>query len=353
MRSRQYLLLLNTKWNYWDITNGGTTWVDTGVTLASGGYAWCLANFGGGIVCCGTRGTEEYPGGIWRSTDYGVNWTNLGSQFGAWIVYAMISLGNGIGLAGLQQGAGTDHIIRTTDYGATWTDLGIVYEYDEVSAGQVQCFADFGSGIVVAGTYPGGFLFRSTNYGLTWSVWGRLNWPTVNRIEAMIGLGGGKGLLATITTDNLNTDIYKTADYGVTWTYVTTWTNYNWTLHFCDLGNGIVLTGANRTVDIGGAASMMRSTNDGDTWTNLGEVAPTEECFFGFAHLGSGAVVSGTDIHGHIIRSTDYGLTWTDLGQQGGQWTSAILDIVHLGNNICIACTENSVLNGRILRSTY
>lgn len=323
------------------LTNpGGTTWLDTGVDPVNS--AWCFGNFGGGIVTCGVYGNDTNPGSIFRSTNYGVDWTDLGQQGIETCIYSMIGLSGGIGLAGTESypGGGTGGIIlRTTNSGTNWNSLG-----QQSSQTSIRCFADFGSGVVVAGTSPHAIPLRSTDSGANWTSPGYLDYPTVTMIQAMIGLEDGKGLLAGWGPAN-NIYIYKTTDSGANWSYVTTWTGKTWTQHFCDLGGGIVLAGT--AVPFPGSASIMRTTDYGDNWTELEAVCPGEGSIFGFANFGSGVVVAGTDIHGHIIRSINWGLNWTDLGQQFSQ--SAIMDIVNLGNNIGIAGTEP----GKILRSTY
>jgi len=60
---------------------------------------------------------EEEP-----PTDWGLNWTDLGAQFGEGSILSLAYLGNGIVLAGTETGA---KILRSTDYGLTWQDTGV------------------------------------------------------------------------------------------------------------------------------------------------------------------------------------------------------------------------------------
>jgi len=107
---------------------------------------------------------------------------------------------------------------------------------------------------------------------------------------------------------------------------------------FSYLGNGIVLAG-------GGGGRVLRSTDYGENWTDLGQQHSTTYVE-GLANCGSGVVVAATRAGGKVLRSTDYGATWSDLGQQ------------HSAANLWAACFvgDDTVLigegSGRIFRST-
>ena len=53
--------------------------------------------------------------------DMGKNWKDLG-VISTSVIYSMTYLGNGIVVFGDSVG----HIFRSTDFGATWTDLGVI-----------------------------------------------------------------------------------------------------------------------------------------------------------------------------------------------------------------------------------
>ncbi|GAI52066.1 unnamed protein product, partial [marine sediment metagenome] len=72
----------------------------------------------------------------------------------------MAYLGNGIVIFGGHDG----HVFRSTDYGATWADLGEIYN------GYGSCMAYLGNGIVILGELWGAYhVWRSTDYGLSWT----------------------------------------------------------------------------------------------------------------------------------------------------------------------------------------
>ncbi|GAH71549.1 unnamed protein product, partial [marine sediment metagenome] len=88
------------------------------------------------------------------------------------------------------------------------------------------------------------------------------------------------------------------------------------------LGNGIVLSGTHPT------GRIFRSIDYGLTWTDLGrQVAETH--IHSLAYLENGIALAGTEPNGKIFRSIDYGLTWTDLGRQVAEthiWSLAYLE---------------------------
>lgn len=124
----------------------GKNW-SAGVIVGSSGIK-SLAYAGNGIVIAG----DEY-GNIYRSTDYGVTWSN-GSSVNS-EVDSVLYVGNGIVLVS----DGQYHINRSTDYGITWNN--------NVTAGSVMMYA--GNGIILASNDFNSKIYRSTDYGVTWN----------------------------------------------------------------------------------------------------------------------------------------------------------------------------------------
>lgn len=87
---------------------------------------------------------------------------------------------------------------------------------------------------------------------------------------------------------------------------------------FANLTKGIVLAGTTRT------GKILRSTDYGKTWTDLGQQF-SQTRIWSLAYFGSGIAIAGTSPDGKILRSTDYGETWVDLGQvdpgSGDTWS--------------------------------
>jgi hypothetical protein len=98
-------------------------------------------------------------------------------------VQACVHLGNGIALFG----DGDGHVFRSTDYGASWSDLG-------ATAGHIYAFLYLGNGIVILGDNTK-HVFRSVNYGLSWSDLGAIASHT---IVAATYLGCGITLISDL-----------------------------------------------------------------------------------------------------------------------------------------------------------
>ena len=150
-------------------TDYGATWIDLGIIASAGIYA--MAYLGNGIAILGDNDRHVY-----RSTDYGATWADLGMVvFNA--VRSMAYLGNGIAILGDSVG----RVYRSTDYGATWADLGVI------ASGTVWCMSYLGNGIVILGDFAL-HVYRSTDYGATWADLGVIasSW-----IYSMAYLGNG------------------------------------------------------------------------------------------------------------------------------------------------------------------
>lgn len=182
----------------WRSTDFGLTWSDIGDISTDAKPIWGLSYLGFGYVISVTNGaatsgrirqsidygltwasvvtTATYSyfcsvylenfislvgdgiGHVWRSTNFGTNWTDLGQITTVGNIIRMCYLGNGICLFGVTN----QHIWRSTDYGLTWTDLGVV------PLGSPYDISYCGNGIVIIPD-ASGTIFRSADYGLTWT----------------------------------------------------------------------------------------------------------------------------------------------------------------------------------------
>jgi len=267
-------------------TNYGLNWTDLGAV----DEGESLEYLGNGIVLMGAWSD------VYRSADYGLTWTSLedGSGNGLeWpgIVYAIQSLGNGKVILG-DSGGSVGHVFRSTNYGLNWTDLG------QIDPEEIWAMTYFGDGIVTLGTgiWEDGNVYRSTNYGLNWTG------PTTVATDAILSMKylgcAGEAILSSY-----DYGIYRTLDYGVTWTPINlNMTEIVYINCIATNGNGIIIMG-----DSGG--HVWRSTNYGanGTWTDLGQIATGY--INSVAYLEYGVFILG-DIYGHVFRSTPTGDGW-------------------------------------------
>lgn len=272
----------------------GKNWKDLGIPSGGGG-TMTLLNFSNGVIVCFQSGANNF-----RSIDYGATWNDTGVNTFIPTPLSRTYLGNGIGIIGTN----TNAIKRTTDFGLTWTDIII-----DLSPISNVCY--LGNGIVIAWSISG-HGWRSTDYGLTWADLGVIPGGTMTYFD--------NGIVVSVNGS-------RSTDYGLTWTGVTVSVSNGTKVIY--LGNGVGVLG---TQD----QKVFRTTDYGETWTDLGITLPVGEVLSG-DYFGNGVVVfggSGTD----LSRSTDYGLTWETI-------SSTILaadDLVYMGNGVGIIADGGS-----------
>jgi photosystem II stability/assembly factor-like uncharacterized protein len=266
-----------------------------------------------------------------ETKDIGRNWSAITTGAGADLIRTVCYLGNGISLFG----TATGHVWRSTDYGNTWTDLG-----DITGAFLVHNICYLGNGIVILGD-DNGHEWRSTDFGVTWTDIGDVSGGTNRNLTSFSYLGNG---VAILTTHNQGPGIFSVSiristDYGLTWAIrrvddLAGGQGYESSTY---IENGIVLAGRSD-------GHVFRAVDNGNTWTDLGDITTTGAAIFTFSYLGNGIVIFGTNDN-HIFRSVDYGATWVDLGDITG---SIIFSSSYLGNGIVVVST----FNAHIWRST-
>ena len=381
-------------------TDFGQTWtkIEMGGTLEIiGAFAYC----GGGIVVAGA-GSSTDDGDVYRSTDFGQNWTKIemGSSFEE--ILSLAYCDNGIVLAGTGSNTGDAYIYKSIDYGQTWTQI----DFDTYSSFQtVEALCYLGNGIVLGGggntTLRGeilrsdvGFSQGSTaqsihhqhktgNIGIgsvepavkldvAGFIKQELHTPGMlvglnddigkvwNKVE--IGAGGtgiekihalvycGKGIvLAGSGTDGNDGDIYRSTDFGRTFTQIEMGGGLQHIHSFAYCGNGIVLAGSGSGSNDG---DVYRSTDDGQSWTKI-EMGSDLEDILSLVYCGDGIALAGSGSSqgdGDIYRSTDYGQTWTKTYDSTNLET--IYSLCYLGNGIVLAGSGSGTNDGDVYRST-
>lgn len=267
--------------------------------------------------------SQGYPIGLALDVGSASTWYETDFVMG---MFTCANLGKGICLA-----ANGSHIFRSTDYGLTWSvvDDGLYVQYKAV------CY--LGNGVcLMSACDRGAIIFRSEDYGLTWSISSDeyTGYDSFKQIEYL-----GDGVCLAVG-DN----IIRSIDNGLTWSTVYEWVDL---FSICNLGNGICLVSVD---DYEGW--MLRSEDYGQTWSLKGPYLSSLGVNYinSFAYLGNGICLAGTAGGGKILRSTDYGQTWSICTTFSEQ--NSIQSIVYLGNGICLTSGYSYGNTAAILRST-
>ncbi len=234
-------------------------------------------------------------------------------------VNGMISPAPGIVLA---FGGFSGYILRSVDYGLTWSvviNLG-----NDFSSAPV----DLGNGVLLCGhtnngATPGCQVYKSTDYGLTWHLTQALGAETA--IYSMTYLGNGVVLAGT----GPNAALYRSTNSGETWTKVINFGGSSMVLCLLPLGDDLVLAGT----ATGGR--IFQSSDAGLTWILNFTIAD------GYVQtlntLGSGILLAGTASNGVIYRSLNNGVSWIGLQILGAE--TDVRSFVTLGNGSTLAGT--------------
>lgn len=247
----------------WKSTDYGVTWtgpIETGTngTLArdcAGGIATAPGTSGNTIIyrsCIRGQALWAAATGVWRSTDGGVNWTHIPVSGGTCNDYYPPVVNPYDGNHVILTGHHCTSVAETTDGGQTWrranTESGMVH-----GGSAAIYFINTGNATTTRTTWlwigeaTGGSVgtWRTANSGASWT--------RVNSFEKPHGAsqayqpGNGVIFVGSIYGSSGN-GIYRSADYGQTWTLVTggqgavvwgtpsrVYAAYSWACGGCDI----------------------------------------------------------------------------------------------------------------------
>ncbi len=313
-------------------------------------------------VTAGTYFLGGAKGGVWKTTDYGTQWTALSDSWPTLGVSCLciVPQGGGVILAGTGDHHGGDAVgygvMRSTDGGATWTATGqSVMGHSCVS--EIRFDPDNPS-LVLAVTGRGsgtGRVYRSLDAGQTWSV--SLNvsadW---SGLDVSVASGGIRTFWAV--ADAGSDVVYKSTDNGSTWTQVTV----------SGLGNSTVDVACSRIVPgtvyllDSSSQKIWKSTDSGATWTNTTNNFSNQwgQSWYDF-HIETSRLNSADVVYVGLIDiavSLNGGSTWRNMG--GANWTATYSGTAITHNDQhCLAvnpANPNEVLvgnDGGVYRATY
>jgi len=284
------------------------------------------------IVYVGTgeanpAGVATYPGnGIWRSSNGGADWTNLGLGNTGYIGRIAIhsSLPNRIFVAtlGRYRSRTEDRgIYRSTDSGSTWER--VLFVNDTTGACDVIIDPSDPDRIIAATwtryrpiTYSiisgtGSGLWTSTDAGDSWTLVTSgfpNNDATLGRTSLDVSASQPNILYALTTNTVSPRGIFKSTDSGSSWTLATgsapfggegqVWYN-----------NVVAIHPTNSNTLLAGMTDMYRSTNGGVSWSSVLGSMHVDQHAITFDQTTPTRVVVGND--GGVFVSTNTGVSWT------------------------------------------
>jgi photosystem II stability/assembly factor-like uncharacterized protein len=290
------------------VSNGATLTVNPAVTSGvcfGGPSGWCYANpspqAGGLIGLAHDPSTSTFTavgpsGTVLRTGDDGTTW-QLAFEAGRTYFTDVASPASGLLVAaglpplGSGQNAG---VFTSTDGGRTWTrrlDAGFPGQF------AVTKLAFANPSVGVAAGFRG--LWRTTNGGMNWA-----SVPNVPDADFVVSsLSGGVTWVDanTVLVYGSACKILRSTDQGASWTDVSP-------AGFFEDWLDMAFNAAGVGVAVGPNGRVARSTNGGASWQEL--VTPLSEPGTAVAFADANTVVVMGNI-GQTMRSTDAGATWT------------------------------------------
>ncbi|HYD84140.1 MAG TPA: hypothetical protein VEA63_08795, partial [Opitutus sp.] len=203
--------------------------------------------------------------------------------------------------------------------------------------GRIDAICDLGHGVVVFATRKPnpGKLYLSENYGETWAP---LPSPTGNAITCLTAADRNRFYLLTD-----HAEVFGTHDGGRTWKALRG-AMPNRSRVGAAAAYGLMLTPRGTLLmsdtDSDGG-HLYRSTDDGETWSDLGIVSP--DALYRFMRVGNGIVLNG--FAGAVYKSVDDGRTWNRQQQLSA---SALFATEFLGGAFALQADQA----GRVYRSS-
>ncbi|MFN0203017.1 MAG: VPS10 domain-containing protein [Bacteroidia bacterium] len=319
----------------WKTTDGGTTWnpiFDDKPYLSVSHIVFDPTNPNTIFVGTGDTQISGYPflgDGIYKSTDAGATWTNIGLAQCKIISRIAINPQNPniiyAATMGLPFERGLDRgLYKTTNGGGTWTK--VLYVSDQ--AGVVDLLLDPTNANTIYATSwdrirnmqestvsgSGGRIWKSTDGGTTWNqIMNGITGGDLCRIGIAISQQNNNKLYAVVVNTGLDLEnVYKTTNGGTTWTAV-----QGNNLDFSGLGGfgwyfgqiRVNPTNDNHIWVLG--VGVQKSTDGGNNWTDGDGNGDMHSDKHDLEFINGSQMIMATD--GGIYKSVNSGSSWTDI----------------------------------------
>lgn len=281
-------------------------------TSSDAGVSWTTrtAPVSATDVACNYNGTILYAtvsgSNIQKSTDYGASWTSLsGSVSGTWMTIACSSNGQYV-VAGTTSGT-TGNLYVSSNSGTDWTMISSM----GVKSWYGTAVSSDGSKMVACAY--NGYIYTSTNYGVTWTE--RQPVASTPKLWYNVSISGDGSTMAAC---GASTNIYVSTNDGASWTARET--SRNW--FGIRISNDGTKMAATVLTNVGGGY-IYTSTNQGANWTerSIAGLRDWREICTSDDGTKLIAVVNGD----FPFKSTDSGASWTPVcpysSTSSGTWT--------------------------------
>jgi len=314
-------------------TDGGVTWdmlTDHFSTLSVGDVAIDPNDPNTVYVGLGEANLagDNYDGdGVYRTTDGGVSWTNIGlaqtKRIGRVAVHPTDSDIIFVAGAGAQFSADSARgIYRTTDGGTTWSK--VLYISDSTSAIDLRIDPTHPDTVYAAmwermrsptrrkaGGVTSG-IYRSTDMGTTWTelTSGLPSGPTVGRIGIAI-CQTSPNVLYALYADSIGylDAVYKTTNGGNNWAPTSGQPPYYLYYSYGWYFGQIRVHPTNPDVAFVLGVPLYRTTNGGSSWSDVSGIQHVDHHALEFDPTNFNHIVDGND--GGVYYSTNGGTVWT------------------------------------------
>lgn len=312
----------------WKTTDGGATWQDVGAGLASLTFgAIAITPTNPQVVYAGSGesihyfNTTSYSGkGLYKSTNGGGTWTQITNGFGTTTHFSAlrVSPSNAAVLfAALGSGyyyaaPSNEGLWRSTDAGATWTRTLTADDGFDVLPHPTNAARVYGA---TGGAASSAGFYVSTNTGASWTkvTTGLPTATSIGRMQIALCTGSPSTMYALVYSSSGSVTLYKSTNDGTSWT-TKSGTSGGTSQGWYDL---MVAVHPTNPLEVYiGTENLEQSTDSGSTMSYVGGNYWNQAMHVDFhimAYAPSNASVRYVGCDGGIYRSSDAGTSWQHL----------------------------------------
>jgi photosystem II stability/assembly factor-like uncharacterized protein len=318
----------------WKTIDGGRVWkpvFDEAHVASIGAIAVALSQ--PRTIYVGT-GEQARGNGVYKSTDAGATWTNVGLSDTHYIDAILVDPQDAnvvlVGASGDSQASPARGVFRSTDGGKTW--MNVLFKDDRTGVWDMA-FEPGAPRVVYAALAslppdrgekalegPGAWIYKSADEGATWQPAGESGLPPDHR--GRIGVAVAPGSDGRRVFAIMNQGLFRSGDGGATWQRITEDARIVGNFYF----SRVFVDPKNADVVYVMQTSTYRSTDGGKTFTAwAGAPSGEDHHVLWIAPNDSQRILLGTDQGAEI--TVDGGKSWTDwFNQPTGQFYHVTTD---------------------------